>query len=98
MNAVCGESDFGPDDQFDVEWQNQIRAHQILIVDWILTRLANVDHDCLTGDFGVGEDGPDAFAMHEACESLTADWDQDDWLYHEPTEFNCRSQGDMTWI
>lgn len=50
------------------------------------------DRIILAGDryvkrFGVGEDGPDSFAMHEACESLTAEWDEDNWLYHDPAEF-----------
>lgn len=27
------------------------------------------------------------FAMHLECEDLTKDWDEDDWLYHEPCQF-----------
>lgn len=33
-----------------------------------------------------------AFRMHIECEKLTAKWDEDDWLYHEPSEFRAELQ------
>lgn len=36
---------------------------------------------------GVSEGQLVACRMHEACENLTRQWDEDDWIYHDESEF-----------
>lgn len=36
---------------------------------------------------GIGEEGPETCRMHIDCEKLTHDWEEEDWMYRDTTEF-----------
>jgi hypothetical protein len=36
---------------------------------------------------GIGDDGPVTCKMHIECEATTKDWTEEDWMYHDASEF-----------
>jgi hypothetical protein len=36
---------------------------------------------------GIGDNGPETFRMHHACEARTRKWGQMEWECHDPMEF-----------